>query len=499
MAVEKNEDYKIVLTADRTLMSDYHRHEFVGFGSCAPPNVIPDWLYKALFFPPIKTNSGTPIAAPYGLRKIEAQLISEGFQVLTVDPDRLDDHIHEAKVLGITVMDPFGMGPASSTFASILKKEPFLAQYFRSLMDKPELKRAKKRGLKIIVGGSGTWQFHFRPKFVKEYGINCIVEGEAEKVVGPLVRAALNGEELPQYYEVDVKETPSVEEIPNIVAPSVNGLVEIGRGCCRGCKFCSVTLRPLRWYPLDKILAEIKVNLDSGYTNGALLHAEDIMLYGSKNTMPKRGKLLKLHKLVTKRCEGIGWSHASLAAIAVNPKLLPELAQIILNDKQKLWGAEIGIETGSPELMKKAMPAKTHPFKPEEWPEVVKTSMGIMHDNMLVPACTLIVGLPEETDEDLVKTIELMDDLKDFRSLIVPLFFVPMGRLKNEDWFKEEEMNKLHKDLLIQCLRHDLHWINELIKMSFEGGLRRIVLRFLYGLFVKIIEYKARKAELTSQ
>ncbi|MEA2090417.1 MAG: radical SAM protein [Thermoproteota archaeon] len=484
---------KIILTADRTLMSDYHHNEFIGFGTCAPPNVIPEWLYSALFFPPIKARKGIPEAAPYGLRKIEAQLISEGLQVLTIDPDHLGDYIDEADFLGIHVMDPFGLGPASSTLAAILKKEPYLAKHFHMLMEKPELKEAKKRGLKIFVGGSGTWQFHFRPKFVKEYGIDCIVEGEAEKVVGPLVRAALNGEELPRYYKVDVKETPSVEEIPNIVAPSVNGLVEIGRGCCRGCKFCSVTLRPLRWYPLDKILAEIKVNLDSGYTSGALLHAEDVMLYGSKNTIPNREKLLELHKLVKKRCEGVFWSHCSLAAASVNPKLLSEIAEIIVDDKQRWWGVEIGIETGSPELMKKAMPAKTHPFKPEQWPEVVRTGMGIMHDNMLVPACTLIVGLPEETENDVAKTIELIDDLKDFRSLIVPLFFVPMGRLKKEHWFKKEEMNKLHKDLLIQCVKHDLHWVSELIKLSFR---RNFLLHPLYKLFVKIIEHKATNIEI---
>ena len=81
-----------------------------------------------------------------------------------------------------------------------------------------------------------------------------------------------------------------------------------------------------------------------------------------------------------------------------------------------------------------------------------------MHDNNFIAACTLIVGVPEETEEDLIKTIELMDDLKNIRSLIVPLFFVPMGRLKDEDWFKETEMNELHKELLVKCLKHDLYW-----------------------------------------
>ena len=149
---------KILLTADQTLMSDYHRNIFLGFGTCAPPNVIPDWLYSWLFFPPIKTKKGVPTAAPYGLRKIESQLLNEGFDVLTVAPNHLKKYIGKAEVLGIHVMDPFGLGPASSTLASILKKEPFLAQYFRALLNNSEVKKAKKRGLKIIVGGPGVWQ-----------------------------------------------------------------------------------------------------------------------------------------------------------------------------------------------------------------------------------------------------------------------------------------------------------------------------------------------------
>jgi hypothetical protein len=145
---------KILLTADRTLMSNYHCNEFLGFGSTAPPNVVPEWLFRKLFFPPIKTRGGIPVEAPYGLRKIEAQLMDEGLDVLTVDPDHLGLYIKEAKVLGIHVMDPFGLGPASSTFARILNTaEPYLAKHFRLLLEKPEVKVAKKRGLRIIGGG----------------------------------------------------------------------------------------------------------------------------------------------------------------------------------------------------------------------------------------------------------------------------------------------------------------------------------------------------------
>jgi len=483
---------KILLTADRTLMSNYHDNEFLGFGTCAPPNFIPEWFYSFLFFPPLKVEGGIPAAAPYGLRKTEAQLLKEGLDVTVISPDHLEEHINEAKVLGIHAMDPFGLGPASSTLAAIFKKEPYLAKYFQLLMSNPEIQKAKKRGLKIIVGGPGAWQFRYRQKFVKDHSIDCIVDGEGENVVGKLFKAALEGDELPSYYEVGVKETPSLEEIPDIVHPSINGLVEIGRGCCRGCEFCNVTLRPLRWYPLEKIKREISLNLKSEKVEGCCLHAEDVMLYGSKNTIPQDDKLLRLHEFVTKNCDGISWSHCSLAAVASKPKLFSQLSAMILS-KQTWWGAEIGIETGSAELAQKIMPAKAHPFKAENWTDVVQDGIGLMHDNMMVPACTLIVGLPEEKEADLLKTMELMDDLKGFRSLIVPLFFVPLGRLKSDDWFKRTEMSDLHKQLLFQCVEHDFHWVNDLLEISFRGKWYGRFLREFYKGFAGIAKRKVRQ------
>ena len=49
-------------------------------------------------------------------------------------------------------MDPFGLGPALSTFAAVLKKEPFLAKHFRLLMETQPSKEPKGEGLKLFVG-----------------------------------------------------------------------------------------------------------------------------------------------------------------------------------------------------------------------------------------------------------------------------------------------------------------------------------------------------------
>ena len=185
----------VLLTADRNLMSDYHHNEFLGFGTCAPPNFIPEWLFSYLFFPPVETSSGHPWTAPYGLRKTEAQLLKEGFKVDTVSPNHLGN-LKDIKVLGIYAMDPFGLGPASTTLSAMFKKEPFLAKHFQALLRSPKLKEAKQNGLKIIVGGPGAWQFHYRESAIKELGIDCVVEGEAENVIGKLFAAHLKGKKF---------------------------------------------------------------------------------------------------------------------------------------------------------------------------------------------------------------------------------------------------------------------------------------------------------------
>ena len=142
-------------------MSNYHRNEFVGFGTCAPPNFMRMALYLHVLST-YKNNKGHTKEAPYGLRKIEAQLCKEGFDTTTISPNYLKRVLPQVNLLCIYTMDPFGLGPASTTLSALFKKEPYLAKNFKRLLNRPDIKEAKKHGLKIIVGGPGAWQFQYR-------------------------------------------------------------------------------------------------------------------------------------------------------------------------------------------------------------------------------------------------------------------------------------------------------------------------------------------------
>jgi len=485
----------IVLTADRTMMSAHHYSEFLGFGTCIPPFMLPTSVYQRLFFPPVKERCGVPIMAPYALRKIEAKLADMGFDVVVASPDHLGRFVDNAKVIGISSMDPFGWGPASSTFTAVLDKgEPFSAMFFRKLIESRSIKRAKGEGAKLIVGGPGTWQFEYRKDFAREHDIDCVVMGEVEKDIGDIFGKALRGEELPPVYEAYRSPAPALEEISEIKHASINGLVEIGRGCPRGCPFCDVTKRRLRWYPLDKIEKELEVNNREGVDFG-IIHSEDVLLYGVHGVEPDIEKLERLFSLFAKHYRRLSWSHTSIAAVAAAPKAA-EIASSMFLKEQKWFGVEIGIETGSPELIERSMPAKAKPFKAEEWQDVVCNALGILHDNHIVPACTLIVGLPDEREKDILATLDLMEKIKDYRCMVVPLFFVPLGRLSDRDWFKAEDLSYAQIELLKACLSHGLRWSKELAKGYNKGHFYSPAVNRTLTAFIRMIERVAKRKDL---
>jgi hypothetical protein len=85
---------EIVITCDRTMMSDHHGKEFLGFGTTTPAYILPESVYQKLFFPTMAVDEhGYPVQAPYGMRKIEASLQDSGFDARIVHPDHLQRYL----------------------------------------------------------------------------------------------------------------------------------------------------------------------------------------------------------------------------------------------------------------------------------------------------------------------------------------------------------------------------------------------------------------------
>ena len=247
-------------------------------------------------------------------------------------------------------------------------------------------------------------------------------------------------------------------------------------------------------------MKEVETTIREGASRITLI-TEDLFLYGAKDKsfIPNKEAVLKLVKSIADYpgVEAIQPSHMSLAPVVYDPSLVQEIAEILIDHnwyyhgKRPIVTSETGIETGSVRLMRKYMAGKPLPFKPEQWKEVVTQAFGILNDNNWYPLATLIVGLPDEKEEDVVETLELMDDLKDYNAFYVPLFFVPLENclLMNKRGAELDSLSKMRWEFLTRCWQYNVRiWRDTFLE-------HRITNPVLYKLVKRmVIPYAARVA-----
>ncbi|RLI46638.1 radical SAM protein [Candidatus Bathyarchaeota archaeon] len=476
----KNGGAPIVLTASIIEMSDFKLNPFIAF-SGGFPLILPKRILRKKLYPNSHFNEdGTAKFAPYGLRKVETLLIEEFGEenVVTVHPHNLHEFVGpKTKVVGISTMDPLGIGFVSRTYTSILRLngKPVTRLEFENLLSNFVFRKYRP---KIIVGGSGAWQIS-RANMQDELGIDTILIGQAEHSVVEIFRKALDGQELDKVITTQI---PERKEIPIIKRPSLYGTIEITRGCGRGCAFCSPTLRQRYSFPLENILREVKLNAKSG-TKMILLQTDDIFLYKTKrNFIPNREAVVELIQSVDK-VEGVEYiqiAHASLAPVVYDRKIVEEIAPTLV--EKSLWycngkrcaSIEVGIETGSVQLMKKHMKGKMLPYEPEQWQDIVVQAIGTLNDNYIYPLATLILGLPGEQEEDILATLELLDKLKNAKMFYVPLLFTSEEEsiLKRQRHKDLKDLDEFQWDIISRCWRFNLDlWAPELNKVALFGSL----------------------------
>ena len=513
---------KIVLTADRTLMSSYRGVSLATFFGCAPaldPNrKKSDFWYKILgrqvtpkilfdfICNPISHTNGVANFAPYGLRKVEAGLLRDGFkreEVVVAHPDHIEKFIGpETQVIGTYEMDPLGMGPVTMTFTYGRKQTSYDEFYCRDLHMK--INAAKKKNgsnAKVIAGASGTWQYNYDPEKIQEYGLYAILEGELGGIApeidghaGRFFNYLIDGQfdNMDPFrkrgdFKVNIKEfkrgdktlhgrfvnfwdRPDMDDIPNIVEPSMHGMIEVMRGCGRGCKFCDVTLRSLRYYPPEKVKKEIEVNIKKGGAKSAWVHSDDIFVYGmdprtTKQMEPNREAIEELFTaIMSTGIERANPTHGTLAGAIADEKLIPSISKIIKTGPNNYAGIQCGFETGSIRLIEKYADRKLAPYQPEEWHWLVKESVKTLNENYWVPAFTLIMGLDnDETPEDSWETIRLISELEreqpDSMFTVTPLTFVPIGLLEKSEFFDiGNEMNAAQLGVMYKTWQHNFKY-----------------------------------------
>jgi radical SAM superfamily enzyme YgiQ (UPF0313 family) len=461
---------KIVLAASTSESSEYMRSTWRQMLLATLPAQYAkyfrtDWSTEVETAP-----DGQAKYVPQGLRVVEALLLERfaAEDIAVCYPDQLDRFVGpETRVVGIHAHNPLGITFATDVYAYFYGRdvEPINAAEFRRLILHPALSRHREH-LKIIVGGPGAWQIE-KKNLQDEWGVDTIVDGEAETVVLDLFERALRGEPLPRKVEC---KSPPLEAIPPLRGRATYGAVEITRGCGRGCQFCSIALRAGKSIPLPQILENVRVQVAQG-ADSILLVTEDLFLYemGPKfavNT-PALARLFESVAAVP-GVNYVGLTHGTMAPVVVDTGLIPALQIAVdksvhrhpasTHPENRYQNLFVGIETGSVRLFKQYMKGKGYPFRPEQWPEVVLKGMEILNRHNWFPFCTWILGLPGETDDDTRESLELLYALRDAKWCVVPTLFVPLEdtRLERKQSARIYNLTDLQWEFFFTCWRYNL-------------------------------------------
>lgn len=485
---------KIVLTAPATEMSEYNENPAMGFSAgfskvfFIPRSYLLNKLYRR-----VPKNSDYRVKyAPLGLRVVEAVLSNNGIRcddIGIVHPDDLEHVVDEnTKIVGVGVKDPLGLGYVSLTYSAIIGLGDPINKYEFNLLMK-RIKRLRKRyKFHLVLGGPGVWQI-LRFSNPDKLGVSCIVQGEGEEIVPIVFSKILSNEPVDKVVEGN---SIDASRIPIIKGATIYGAVEITRGCGRGCAFCSPTLQRKRDIPLDRVVKNIEVNLREGQDK-ALLITEDLFLYGSR--IPYEPNADAIRKLIASVAsmkklglKKIQITHMNLASALYRSDLFKHISEDLQEfawfklGKRTVLTTEVGIESGSANLMKTHMLGKTKPFKPEEWFNVVLDSLTLLDENGWAPCATIIVGLPGETYEDAYQTLKLVEEIsaRGLKPLLVPLLFVPLGscKLRNESLRVFDDLMDVQVSIFAKCWRHNVkvYGADHFKKYSFsERALMRVL------------------------
>ena len=472
----------IVLTAPLTESID-HAGYFIQMAMAS----LPIWLEGILNrkYPQWRVveryEDGSAKYMPAGVRLVETSLkrVYSKSDIVACFPEDLNKFIGpNTRVVAVSTHNPLGVTFAAGVYTSIFgsSKMPINSHYARELF--AQIKSNKYRdNFKVIVGGSGGWQI-IQTDLYDELGVDCVVEGRSESQdTLDLFAKAISGEDLPK--EITVKHPQERDAIMFPDTRTTFGVVEMTTGCGRRCKFCVPDLNPQIDLPKDKIMNAVRANVREGNRQISLA-TEDMFIWGQVHTdtpfyFPNREALVDLYKSVveTPGVEQHVLSHSTIAPAVVDPIMIKQLSDLLLpkspihfpylssHPEKKALAPLIGLETGSVKMAKKIMPGKGVPFPIEHWQSVVLEGLKVLNENNWFPAMTLIVGNPDETDEDIKDTLDLVYEMerRGLFAFLIPSIFTPLHdtRMEMEKGVTQtRELSELQWQLMMKCWKMNL-------------------------------------------
>ncbi|MFW9928461.1 MAG: TIGR04013 family B12-binding domain/radical SAM domain-containing protein [Candidatus Thorarchaeota archaeon] len=308
-----------------------------------------------------------------------------------------------------------------------LVKESNITFYFDSFMsiDIPIIKeemtsilnsidKIKHRKFFSIAGGAHPTA---APINTLDLGYDIAAKGEGEIIIDKIVDVILNSKswsEIPSIVFNEqgfLRETTAAPRInldeyqPFSIDPPIHPPIELMRGCSFGCKFCQVPriLRSIRYRSLesiDKIVAYYFKRYESRSQVDIRFIAPNSLEYGSlDHRTPNIDALWKLVETVKKY--PVRMFLGSFPS-EVRPEFVnPETVAILQQSDSKI--VAVGAQSGNEQMLEKMN--RGHDLT------AILNCVDYLLDGQLIPQLDFIIGLPEETVEEMWDTINLTKQL----------------------------------------------------------------------------------------
>jgi len=191
-------------------------------------------------------------------------------------------------------------------------------------------------------------------------------------------------------------------------------------------------------------------------------------------------------------------THGRISIPTAYPDLIRKLSKILRAGPKNWIACQIGLETGSDDVIKKHMSTKALPLQvgPDgTWAEIVTRGVVNLNENYWRPAFTVQIGQEGETAEDNWATVGLINDLSDadFEFTVTPVVNVPLGLLKTRGSFYPvlDMLDEAQASVIYACFRHMQREANKHITSTsrFSPFVRALMAQVAMGGFTGIMEW----------